>query len=687
MMRVCMATDSVMPSGMGVHMLALADAMDGCEIVFLAPRSTTLFASAQQRYAVRDYSGVDHALENWLVASAFDVVHIHAGIGWEGHALASAAARAGIPVIRTEHLPCLLTDKPQRDEYAASSHQVAATIAVSDAVAQSYRDSGLPSQPLTTIRNGIASSVATTCEANTARFERIGERPVLLSVGRLTSQKRHLLQINAVAILAGRGRPVDLMIVGDGPDRAILIDHLRATGLTAHVRLMGQRDDVAALMTAATLFVHSAAFEGLPLVLLEAMAARLPIVAVPGPGIDETLDTETAALAAAPDAIALADAIAATLDNPVLAQTRAGAAAERQATNFTAERMASETRALYVTHARKDTPLDTLKIGFVGAGGIAHRHAAVLATMNDVRIVAVADADADRASALASGHGARVYDDAQAMIAAGDLDAVFVCVPPFAHGPIEDAIIAAGLPFFVEKPVSLALDQAERVADAVDAAGLVTAVGYHWRWLDTLDQVRNALGGRRPRLLSGYWLDSTPPVEWWWREDLSGGQMTEQATHLIDLARYLCGDVERAFGLAEHSSRGAYPGLDVATASSASLRFEDGTIGNFAATCLLGWNHRVGLHLFGDGFAIEITDHDVMIDVGAGRPVTPNGSDPVWRQDRAFVEAVMGRANTIRCTYRDAFESLRVVDAVARSVRSGQAVVLAHAPVERERAA
>lgn len=338
--------------------------------------------------------------------------------------------------------------------------------------------------------------------------------------------------------------------------------------------------------------------------------------------------------------------------------------------------MAAETRAIYAAHARKEKPLESLRIGFVGAGGIAHRHAGVLATMDDVRIVAVADAAASRAADLSSGHGAQVHADVNAMLAGGDVDAVFVCVPPFAHGDIEDALVAAKVPFLVEKPVALDLERAEGIADAIDAAGLVTAVGYHWRWLDTLDAVKAALGGRRPRLVSGYWLDSTPPVEWWWQQELSGGQMTEQATHLVDLARYLCGEVDLAFGLDEHSTRADFPGLDVATASTASLRFADGTIGNFAATCLLRWNHRVGLHLFGDGFAIELTDHDVMIDVGAGRPITPNGSDPVWRQDRAFVEAVMGRGNAIRCTYRDALDSLRVVDAVARSAATGGAVRL-----------
>jgi len=74
----------------------------------------------------------------------------------------------------------------------------------------------------------------------------------------------------------------------------------------------------------------------------------------------------------------------------------------------------------------------------------------------------------------------------------------------------------------------------------------------------------------------------------------SGGQMVEQTTHILDLARYLVGDVTQVFGLAGHTPRDAFPDLDVPTVSTASLRFASGAIGNIGSTCLLNWGHRVG---------------------------------------------------------------------------------------------
>lgn len=318
--------------------------------------------------------------------------------------------------------------------------------------------------------------------------------------------------------------------------------------------------------------------------------------------------------------------------------------------------------------------MTTTRLGFIGAGGIAHRHFGVLEQMPDVQIVAIADPDAARAQDAAARFGAQAFDTHAEMLGAVELDAVYICVPPFAHGDAERACIAKGLPFFVEKPLSLDLGLAEEIAAEVERAGLITAVGYHWRYLDTVDEARARLANNPAQLMTGFWLDQTPPPQWWWREDASGGQVVEQATHIIDLARFLSGDVTEVFGLASHRDRADFEGLTVPTATTASLRFASGTIANLAATCLLRWNHRVGLHVFADALAMEITDHDIMIDTGHGRPVRHTEGDPVWREDRDFVDAVQGKENRIRCPYAEALETHRVALAVSKSAATGALV-------------
>lgn len=316
------------------------------------------------------------------------------------------------------------------------------------------------------------------------------------------------------------------------------------------------------------------------------------------------------------------------------------------------------------------------RIGFIGVGGIAQRHLGVLEQFEDVELAGFADVDFDRAVDAASRFGARAFANHDDMLAHGSLDAIYICIPPFAHGAAERAVIAKDLPFFVEKPISLDLALAEALAGEIETAGLITAVGYHWRYLDTVDEARRLLEKRPAQLLSGYWLDQTPPPQWWWHKDQSGGQMVEQATHIIDLARYLVGDVTQVFGLAGHSNRDNFPGLDVPTVSTASLRFASGAVGNIGSTCLLNWGHRVGLHLFADGMALELTDHDIMVDVGAGRPVRHAEGDPVWREDRDFIDAVRGEPSRIRCSYGEALKTHRVALAINQSAETGQAVDL-----------
>ncbi len=318
----------------------------------------------------------------------------------------------------------------------------------------------------------------------------------------------------------------------------------------------------------------------------------------------------------------------------------------------------------------------TLRIGFIGAGGIAHRHLDVLAGF-DAAVTAVADPALDRAREAAEPRGARAYADADAMLDAEALDALWICVPPFAHGAPERAALARGLPFFVEKPLGVDAGAAEEVAAAVAKSGLVTAVGYHWRWMDHVDVARAALAQRPARLVNGYWLDSTPPPRWWGRRDESGGQANEQTTHIFDLARYLVGEVAEVSAYAARTPREAWPDVDLDEASVATLRFRSGAVGTISSTCLLGWGHRVGLNLFGDDLVIELTQGEVGVYGAVGTTETHAGLDPVMREDRAFLDAVAGRdGEPLRCTYADALGTQRLTDAVRRSAATGAPVKL-----------
>lgn len=311
-------------------------------------------------------------------------------------------------------------------------------------------------------------------------------------------------------------------------------------------------------------------------------------------------------------------------------------------------------------------------IGFIGAGNIAGRHLGNLLGFDDVQIAAVADSAAERAGEAAARVGGRAYSSHEDMLEHEQLDAVYICVPPFAHGPLELAVIERDLPFFVEKPLATTYETAQQVAGEVARRGLVTAVGYHWRYLDIVERAQELLSAQPARLALGYWLDFTPPPAWWRHEESSGGQIVEQTTHIFDLARLLVGEPRSVYALGSRLERSAFPDADVCDASVAAVQFEGGAVGTFASTCLLNWPHRIGLHLFCEGLALEISEWEIMIDVGQGRPVTRAEADPFVREDRAFIDAVQGKANRIRVPYAEALRTQRLTTQAARSIKEGR---------------
>ncbi len=100
----------------------------------------------------------------------------------------------------------------------------------------------------------------------------------------------------------------------------------------------------------------------------------------------------------------------------------------------------------------------TVRIGFVGSGGIANAHMRSLAQIEDAEMVAFCDRVPERAQTAASAYGGTHYTRFAEMYDREDLDGVYICVPPGAHGDQEMEAIRRRLPMFVEKPVAASVD-------------------------------------------------------------------------------------------------------------------------------------------------------------------------------------------------------------------------------------
>ncbi len=320
------------------------------------------------------------------------------------------------------------------------------------------------------------------------------------------------------------------------------------------------------------------------------------------------------------------------------------------------------------------------RIGLVGAGFIGGRHLDSLSLQEDVQVVGVADPRADRAEAGAARAGAKPFHGWEHLLDAHRLDALYLCVPPHEHGAVEEAAIDLGLPLFVEKPLATDLATAERLAARIEETNLLTSVGYHWRYLDTVERAAELLARTPARMVRAAWLDKAPRVDWWARQEQSGGQTVEQATHLFDVARVLVGEVTGGWAVGSRSVEGPGDILDVCTAA---LRFASGAVGSFSNSCLLPRQYRIGVEIVGPGLGLWLTEHRLVVTDGDGERCMDRRVDPIEAEDRAFVAAVRGEGNDVRVPYPEALRTHRLVTSVAAAAAGDGVVRSPVLPVHR----
>jgi glycosyltransferase involved in cell wall biosynthesis len=238
-----------------------------------------------------------------------DVIHAH----WWVPAGLAARLLGERPFVVTLHgtdVALLETIRPARWLAAWVLKRAAGITAVSSHVARSVsRFTGI--EPTRIMVDPMPIDTRRFLQADDTRGAALGGGGVV-TVGRITRQKRMALLIDAVHQLAAQGRPVPLTIVGDGPERAELERLVRGRGATDLVRFLGavEPDKVPDILRNADLFAFPAVGEGLGLAVAEALMMGVPVVAArDGGGVVDIVPERGAGRLAAPDASSIAEAI------------------------------------------------------------------------------------------------------------------------------------------------------------------------------------------------------------------------------------------------------------------------------------------------------------------------------------------------------------------------------------------
>jgi myo-inositol 2-dehydrogenase / D-chiro-inositol 1-dehydrogenase len=228
----------------------------------------------------------------------------------------------------------------------------------------------------------------------------------------------------------------------------------------------------------------------------------------------------------------------------------------------------------------------------------------------------------------------------------------------------------------VEKPIGLHLKAAERAAKAIESAGVISSVGYHFRYQASTVQAQNLLkSAPAVAMVAGRWWGGFPQTAWWRRRTQSGGQLHEQATHLIDLARYLIGDISKVYSVGARREAKAFPGSDVFDVSALTCEFANGAIGTFSATCLLHDVTEVDLQLIRKDELLDLRGNYLTLRRAGETTTYSHRNNPFLDENIAFIESVIsGKRGEIKCSYSDALQTLRVTLAANQSLKSGKTV-------------
>lgn len=342
-----------------------------------------------------------------------------------------------------------------------------------------------------------------------------------------------------------------------------------------------------------------------------------------------------------------------------------------------------------------------LKIAMLGAGLIGRQHILRIQASPSCELAAVVD-PAPSGRAVADEAGVPYFQDLSGLLAAGRPDGVIIGTPNALHVDQALECLAAGVPALIEKPVAHTLAEGERLARAVEGAGVPFLVGHHRAHSPIMALARETVrSGRLGRLVAvtGSAMFCKPDeyfTEAPWRRAPGGGPVLINMIHEIDNLRALCGEIVEVQAIVSNAVRG----FDVEDTAALALRFEGGALGTFllsdTAASPRSWeqtsqeNPAYATYPDEDCYVLAGTMGSLSVptmrlrsyagpaDRSWWKPFRTEvlelrREDPLAVQVEHFAAVIRGEARPL-VSVRDGVQNLRVVEAIREAARQGRSV-------------
>jgi len=329
-----------------------------------------------------------------------------------------------------------------------------------------------------------------------------------------------------------------------------------------------------------------------------------------------------------------------------------------------------------------------MRVALAGLGKMGLSHLAILRAHPDVEVVAICDGLSYLTSTLQRYTGIKGYGDLDTLLEQERLDALVIATPSKLHGSMAEKALQRGLHVFCEKPFVLDIAQGRRLVEMAEAGGLVTQVGYHYRFVSALTECKKIVEAGHLGRIHHIRAEAYGPVvlrpkgsTWRSKQSEGGGVVYDYACHALDLVHFIVGPIQRVSGVA----RNRIFSRDVDDEVYCTLHLANGVTGQLAAnwsdeshrkmsTKISVWGENGHFRADRQEIALYLRDGvDDQHRAGWTMLNTTQLTPEVWYYLRGeeysaqideFVRRVQGRLGTRACDFNAALETDRVVAAM-----------------------
>lgn len=326
------------------------------------------------------------------------------------------------------------------------------------------------------------------------------------------------------------------------------------------------------------------------------------------------------------------------------------------------------------------------RLALLGAGRIGKVHAKAIAEDKRAKLVAVADAFADAANAIAAQTGCAVKT-IEEIEADKDIDAVIICTPTNTHADLIERFAKAGKAIFCEKPIDLDVARAQACIDVVKETGAKVMLGFNRRFDPHFQAVRAEIDkgtiGKVEMVTITSRDPGAPPVEY---IKVSGGIFRDMTIHDFDIARYFAGEIVEVQAFGANFVDPAIREAGDIDAAMVTMRAASGALVhiNNSRRATYGYDQRLevfgekGMLIAGNRTATTVQSFSGA-GTGQGDVVLPffieRYAEAYAAEVGHFVESVAARTTPLT-SFRDGAEALRLADAAFESLQTGRVVKL-----------